>query len=203
MAEIITYLIVSGGLGFFNLYITQESDLLYFGKYNKEERLAWLSIYSIINFLTIRIILSTWNMAWLLLVKLLIITIIIISNLLITFILPYLIDKIIKIVRHIRKLGNRTYLPPLNTFFQDIKDYELYVYDFNGKIVNHGKLEQGTEERQLELSVLLLPTTPNIEFDTYEKIITILSDNKENISYEEYIDYDRKYHFIKIKIKKS
>lgn len=202
MKEIITFLIVSGGLGFFNLYIAQESDLLYFGKYNKEERLAWLSIYSFVNFIYIKTaFLILENVNKITCGTILIIMLLVISNVIVTLSLPIVTNKIINQVRAFFKKGPRSYLPPINTFFQDINDYQLYVFDFNGEIINNGLIRQGTEERQRELTVITLPTTPDKDFETYISFMKYLSENKKDLSYQEYTDYDRKYHFIKVKIR--
>lgn len=201
MKEIIAFLIVSGGLGFFNLYIAQESDLLYFGKYNKEERLAWLSIYSFVNFISIKtasLILENVNKitySTILIIMLLVISL----NVIVTLSLPIVTNKIINQVRAFFKRGPRSYLPPINTFFQDINNYQLYVFDFNGEIINNGLIRQGTEERQRELTVITLPTTPDKDFETYISFMKYLSENKKDLIYQEYTDYDRKYHFIKVK----
>lgn len=203
MKEIITFVIVSGGLGFFNLYIAQESDLLYFGKYNKEERLAWLSIYSFVNFISIKtatLILENVNKityGTILIIMLLVISL----NVIVTLSLPIVTNKIINQVRAFLKKGPRSYLPPINTFYQDINDYQLYVFDFNGQIINNGLIRQGTEERQREFTVLTFPTTPDKYSETYISFMKRLSENKENLIYQEYTDYDRKYHFIKVKIR--
>lgn len=107
MKEVITFLIISGGLGFFNLYIAQESDLLYFGKYNKEERLAWLSIYTIINFLLIKTgivifkALSTIHFG--VIVSILISVLTLIIDLIGTLLLPVFINWLIKIIRILLK----------------------------------------------------------------------------------------------------
>ncbi|WP_190319153.1 hypothetical protein, partial [Weissella cibaria] len=107
MKEIITFLIVSGGLGFFNLYIAQESDLLYFGKYNKEERLAWLSIYSVLNFLFIKLCFLIYeninSLTYGKILSVLIALVIIILDVIMTFVLPIVLNKMIECVRRLMK----------------------------------------------------------------------------------------------------
>lgn len=202
MKEIITFLIASGGLGFFNLYIAQESDLLYFGKYNREERLAWISVFTLLNYFLFQYIVLEFNTVSSGLDKFVIypgITVII--SIILSLLLPWTINKLIDVVRKFLDKGERTYLPPLNEFFQDIHNYQIYVYDFEGKLINQGKIMQGTEERQVELSIISYPVTPDVEYESYQSFMKFLSQNKNDLSYTEYTDYDRKYHFIKAKIR--
>lgn len=202
MKEIIAFFIVSGGVGFFNLYLAQETDFLYFGKYNKEERIAWLSIFTLINYSLIQFVVLEFNTVSSALDKFIIYPgITVITSILLSLLLPWVINKLIDLVRKLLNKGGRTHLPPLNEFFQDIHNYQIYVYDFEGNLINQGKIMQGTEERQLELSILSYPVTPDKKYESYQSFMKFLSQHKDDLSYVEYTDYDRKYHFIKAKIR--
>lgn len=204
MKEIITFVIVSGGLGFFNLYIAQESDLLYFGKYNKEERLAWLSVYTIINFLLIKA--GIWVFKALstiyfgIIVSILILVSMLILDLVGTLLLPVFINWLIKIIRILLKKGSRTYLPPTNSFFKDIDQWQLYTFDFDGNFISSGPIIQGTEERQTDLLLEIVPT-PLKNKDSYHEFLTgAVEMALENIiEIAELTDYTNKIHFVKIK----
>lgn len=204
MKEIITFLIISGGLGFFNLYIAQESDLLYFGKYNKEERLAWLSIYTIINFLLIKTgiaifkVLSTVHFG--VIVSILILVLILIIDLIGTLLLPVFINWLIEIIRMFLKKEPRSYLPPTNSFFEDIDQWRLYAFDFDGNMINAGSILQATEERQEELLLMMRPTIPE-ERENYYDFLDVLSEagKQRTIKIRELTDYTNKVHFVKFK----
>ena len=201
MKEIISSFVVSGGVGFFNLYLAQETDFLYFGKYNKEERIAWLSIYTVVNI----IIIASWlnlveeshnHILWFTIgafVSLLV-------SFLITFLLPKVVNDTIAGIRKISKKSDRAYLPPINSFFQDIKDFRIYSFDFEGNLINSGTIIQGTEERQIDLSMLTIPTSTG-EKTTYDEFIEISSDEaqKGNLIMLEFTDYTNKVHLVKIK----
>lgn len=204
MTEIITFLIVSGGLGFFNLYVAQEADLLYFGKYNKEERLAWISIYSGLNFLSIKlvILISEYfkDVRNSLILHVTSILIVLILNIIATLLLPVIINKIIDYVRTIFKKAPRSYLPPTNSFFEEIDQWSLYAFDFDGNLINAGSILQATEERQTDFLLMLRPTLPK-DRENYQ---TFLSASLEwaqqgKIKIRELTDYTNKIHFVKIK----
>lgn len=204
MKEIITFLIISGGLGFFNLYIAQESDLLYFGKYNKEERLAWLSIYTIINFLLIKTgivifkALSTIHFG--VIVSILISVLTLIIDLIGTLLLPVFINWLIEIIRILLKKEARAYLPPTNSFFEDIDQWELLAFDFDGKLINSGSILQGTEERQTEFLLLMRPKMPKVIVNYYDFLENYLEMAKEgSVVIRELTDYSNKIHFVKVK----
>lgn len=201
MKEIISSFVVSGGVGFFNLYLAQETDFLYFGKYNKEERIAWLSIYTVVNIIIIAIWLNLVeklhnHILWFAIgafISLLV-------SFLITFLLPKVVNDTIAGIRKISKKSDRAYLPPINSFFQDIKDFRIYSFDFEGNLINSGKIIQGTEERQIDLSMLTIPTSIG-EKTTYDEFIEISSDEaqKGNLIMLEFTDYTNKVHLVKIK----
>lgn len=204
MKEIIAFLIVSGGLGFFNLYIAQESDLLYFGKYNKEERLAWLSIYTIINFLLIKA--GIWTLETLITIHLGIV--IAISSLVLilaldlagTLLLPIFINWLIEIIRMFLKKEPRSYLPPTNSFFEDIDQWQLFTFDFDGKMINAGSILQATEERQEDFLLMMRPTLPEERENYYDFLDSSLEMAKRGmIIIRELTDYTNGIHFIKIK----
>lgn len=198
MKEIIAFFIVSGGVGFFNLYLAQETDFLYFGKYNKEERIAWLSIFTVVNFIIISIWLSLVDrkgLIWFIIGAF--ISIILMFS--ISLLLPKIINETIDAVRKILKKPSRSILPPINSFFADINNFGLYVYDFNGKLINAGNIIQGTEERQIDLDLLLTPfKTKDYEKD-YLNLIDKLVQNRDTVSFYEYVDYDKQYHFVKVR----
>ncbi|MBU7556917.1 hypothetical protein AB5N10_01760 [Weissella paramesenteroides] len=204
MKEVITFLIISGGLGFFNLYIAQESDLLYFGKYNKEERLAWLSIYTIINFLLIKTgivifkALSTIHFG--VIVSILISVLTLIIDLIGTLLLPVFINWLIKIIRILLKKESRAYLPPTNSFFEDIDQWQLFTFDFDGKFISSGPILQGTEERQKDLLLEIIPT-PLENKENYHEFLTgsVEMAGKGMLEINELTDYTNKIHFVKIK----
>lgn len=204
MKEVITFLIISGGLGFFNLYIAQESDLLYFGKYNKEERLAWLSIYTIINFLLIKTgivifkALSTIHFG--VIVSILISVLTLIIDLIGTLLLPVFINWLIKIIRILLKKESRAYLPPTNSFFEDIDQWQLFTFDFDGKFISSGPILQGTEERQTDLLLEIIPT-PLENKENYHEFLTgsVEMAGKGMLEINELTDYTNKIHFVKIK----
>ncbi|MCT0485519.1 hypothetical protein [Weissella paramesenteroides] len=204
MKEIITFLIISGGLGFFNLYIAQESDLLYFGKYNKEERLAWLSIYTIINFFLIKTgivifkALSTIHFG--VIVSILIPVLTLIIDLIVTLLLPVFINWLIEIIRMLLKKEARAYLPPTNSFFEDIDQWDLLAFDFDGKLINSGSILQGTEERQTEFLLLMRPKMPKVTVNYYDFLESYLEMAKEgSVVIRELTDYSNKIHFVKVK----
>lgn len=204
MKEIITFLIISGGLGFFNLYIAQESDLLYFGKYNKEERLAWLSIYTIINFFLIKTgivifkALSTIHFG--VIVSILITVLTLIIDLIVTLLLPVFINWLIEIIRMLLKKETRAYLPPTNSFFEDIDQWDLLAFDFDGKLINSGSILQGTEERQTEFLLLMRPKMPKVTVNYYDFLENYLEMAKEgSVVIRELTDYSNKIHFVKVK----
>lgn len=204
MKEVITFLIISGGLGFFNLYIAQESDLLYFGKYNKEERLAWLSIYTIINFFLIKTgivifkALSTIHFG--VIVSILISVLTLIIDLIGTLLLPVFINWLIKIIRILLKKESRAYLPPTNSFFEDIDQWQLFTFDFDGKFISSGPILQGTEERQKDLLLEIIPT-PLENKENYHEFLTgsVEMAGKGMLEINELTDYTNKIHFVKIK----
>ncbi|WP_406244635.1 hypothetical protein ACI5FS_06290 [Leuconostoc mesenteroides] len=204
MKEIVTFFVVSGGVGFFNLYIAQETDLLYFGKYNKEERIAWLSIFTVINFVIVVTLLTitehTKNkILWLVIGAI----VSIILSFCISLQLPEIINKSIRLVRKHLKKSDRTYLPPINSFFEDINNFGLYVYNFEGKLVSAGNITQGTEERQEGLSLVLSPFKTEYYEEEYVKLINKLVENSETLSFHEYVDYDKQYHFVKVRPRNS
>lgn len=201
MKEIISFFVVSGGVGFFNLYLAQETDFLYFGKYNKEERLAWLSIFTIINYLLVNIYITTVkdlhdNLFILSSMAAQMIAVSFVSS----FIFPIFVNWVINIVSKLLNKPSRTHLPPINTFFQDIKDFRIYSFDFEGNLINSGTIIQGTEERQIDLSMLTIPTSTG-EKTTYDEFIEISSDEaqKGNLIMLEFTDYTNKVHLVKIK----
>lgn len=201
MKEIISFFVVSGGVGFFNLYLAQETDFLYFGKYNKEERLAWLSIFTIINYLLVNIYITTVkdlhdNLFILSSMAAQMIAVSFVSS----FIFPIFVNWVINIVRKLLNKTSRTHLPPINNFFQDIKDFRIYSFDFEGNLINSGTIIQGTEERQIDLSMLTIPTSTG-EKTTYDEFIEISSDEaqKGNLIMLEFTDYTNKVHLVKIK----
>lgn len=200
MKEIIAFFIVSGGVGFFNLYLAQETDFLYFGKYNKEERIAWLSIFTFLNYLLITdyIRISNGNHGLFVLITTSIGAVAISTSA--SFVLPKTINWIIDYVRHLFGKPNRSYLPPINSFFEDIENYYLYSFDFNGKLISSGKIRQSTEERQADLSVLIAPTSIDEE-TSYRDFLeeTTKSAQKGELAMTEFTDYTNKVHMIKIK----
>lgn len=203
MKEIITFLIVSGGLGFFNLYIAQESDLLYFGKYNKEERLAWLSIYSGLNFMSIKLAILISNisnsLAYGKMLSLVFIVAILTLNIIVTLVLPIVINKMIELVRRLMNKGPRSYLPPTNVFFEEIEQWSLYAFDFDGNMINAGSILHATEERQEDFTLIIRPTLP--ESENYSDFLSAASEGAQQglIKMRELTDYTNKVHFIKIK----
>lgn len=204
MKQIFAFFIISGGIGFFNLYLAQETDFLYFGKYNKEERIAWLSIFTVINYLLVSFfIAAVKDVNHNLLIIFSIGIQMVMFSFILSFLLPICITWSINAVRKLINKPNRTFLPPINSFFQDIKDYALYVYDFDGELVNSGTIIQGTEERQLELSLTLCPIKSQMNERKYFNLINKLVDEKEKLAFEEYIDYDKKYHFVKVKLREK
>lgn len=201
MKEIISFFVVSGGVGFFNLYLAQETDFLYFGKYNKEERLAWLSIFTIINYLLVNLFITTVkdlhdNLFILSSMAAQMIAVSFVSS----FIFPIFVNWVINIVRKLLNKPSRTHLPPINSFSQDIKDFRIYSFDFEGNLINSGTIIQGTEERQIDLSMLTIPTSTG-EKTTYDEFIEISSDEaqKGNLIMLEFTDYTNKVHLVKIK----
>ncbi len=204
MKEIITFLIVSGGLGFSNLYLAQESDLLYFGKFNKEERLAWLSIYSVLNFGSIKLGCLIYehinSLTYGKMLSVLIFLVIFILNIIVTLVLPIVLNKMIEFVRRLMNKESRTYIPPTNSFFEDIDQWRLYAFDFDGNLINAGAILQATEERQTDFLLMLRPTLPT-DRESYQ---TFLSTSLElaqegRIQIRELTDYTNKIHFVKIK----
>lgn len=200
MKEIIAFFIVSGGVGFFNLYIAQETDFLYFGKYNKEERIAWLSIFTFTNYFLVtdymRIVNKNHGLFILITTG---IEAVIISTLA-SFVLPKIINWLIDSVRRLFGKPGRSYLPPVNSFFEDIDNYYLYSFDFNGTMISSGKIKQSTEERQNDLTVLITPTTPgeNVSYPDFLEVTTEAAQKGELIM-SEFTDYSNKVHLIKIK----
>lgn len=200
MKEIITFFVVSGGVGFFNLYLAQETDFLYFGKYNKEERIAWLSIFTLINyFITTLYLQMIGYFHYDILVVIILFVLGIVLSFILSFVLPLLINWGIDYVRKFLKRSNSTYLPPINSFFQDIEEYDLYVFDFENKLINSGVIVQGTEERQENVSVVTFPTEIKDDIMCYRKFINKLVSHREDFSFIEYTDYNNKYHFVKVK----
>lgn len=201
MKEIISFFVVSGGVGFFNLYLAQETDFLYFGKYNKEERLAWLSFFTVVNVLIVLIWIKAIehlkNNVWFFAIGGVISILISLS---VSFLFPKIINETIDGIRKSLKKSNRTYLPPINTFFQDIENYHLFSFGFDGNFISSGKIMQGTEERQTDLSVLIKPNIPDeeITYSVFLKDMTKLAQQGE-LSMLEYTDYNNKIHLIKIK----
>lgn len=204
MKEIITFLIVSGGLGFFNLYIAQESDLLYFGKYNKEERLAWLSIYSVLNFLFIKLCFLIYeninSLTYGKILSVLIALVIIILDVIMTFVLPIVLNKMIECVRRLMNKESRSYLPPTNSFFEDIDQWRLYAFDFDGNLINAGSILQATEERQTNFLLMIRPTLPT-DRENYQTFLSTSLELAQHgmIQICELTDYTNKIHFVKIK----
>lgn len=201
MKEIISFFVVSGGVGFFNLYLAQETDFLYFGKYNKEERLAWLSIFTIINYLLVNIYITTVkDLHDNLFISSSMAAQMIAVSFVSSFIFPIFVNWVINIVRKLLNKPSRTHLPTINTFFQDIKDFRIYSFDFEGNLINSGTIIQGTEERQIDLSMLTIPTSTG-EKTTYDEFIEISSDEaqKGNLIMLEFTDYTNKVHLVKIK----
>lgn len=200
MKEIIAFFIVSGGVGFLNLYIAQETDFLYFGKYNKEERVAWLSIFTVVNYLLIKDYINIINNFHSLFITIATGFEVISLSALASFALPKIINRVIDFVRKVCGQPKRTYLPPINSFFKDIKDYQLYSFDFDGKIISSGKINQGTEERQENLSVIITPNIPDEEI-TYFNFLQFATKRamKGKIIISEFTDYNNKIHFVKIK----
>lgn len=200
MKEIIAFFIVSGGVGFFNLYLAQETDFLYFGKYNKEERVAWLSIFTFINYLLItdyiRIANDNHTLFILITTGVEAVTI----SFLASFVLPKTINRLIDYVRHLFGKPGRSYLPPINSFFEDIENYHLFVFDFDGKFISSGKIKQGTEERQENLSMLIRPSVPD-EDTTYTEFLSYMSSRavEGRVDMLEFTDYTNKIHLIKVK----
>lgn len=116
-----------------------------------------------------------------------------------SFLLPKSVNLIIDVVRRFFNKSDRSFLPPINSFFQDIENYGLYVYDFKGQLINSGTIKQGTEERQSELSLTLWPFKNDDDSKTYSGLIAKLIDVNQVMSFEEYVDYDKKYHFVKVR----
>jgi len=200
MKEIIAFFIVSGGVGFFNLYLAQETDFLYFGKYNKEERVAWLSVFTLINYLVVNgylkaIKLINHNLYLAISFAAMAMFISFLSS----FILPKVVNWSTDFIRRFLNKSDRSFLPPINYFFADIKDYDLYVYDFNDQLINSGGIVQGTEERQENISIITLPTNTDRRTLNYKKFINILVERRDEFSFVEYTDYTNKYHFVKVK----
>lgn len=204
MKEIIAFFIVSGGVGFFNLYLAQETDFLYFGKYNKEERIAWLSIFTFINYLLITdyIRIVNGNHGLFILITTGIEAIVI--SLLASFVLPKTINWIIKYVRHLFGKPDRSYLPPINSFFEDIDNSSVFVFGFDGEIISSGEIWQGTEERQSGLSMLIYPTDGvknvfNKQYKYHDFVSNMFKFQQDGkIIMTEYSDFDRKIHIVKI-----
>lgn len=200
MKEIIAFFIVSGGVGFFNLYLAQETDFLYFGKYNKEERIAWLSIFTLINYLIVvgyTKLIHSINFNGYMMLSLALMAVFI--SFALSFLLPKSVNWCIDVVRRFFNKSDRSFLPPINTFFEDIKDYDLYVYDFNDQLINSGGIAQGTEERQETISVVTLPTNMDQRTKNYRDFINNLVERRNDFSFVEYTDYTNKYHFVKVK----
>ncbi|WP_370928741.1 hypothetical protein AB3363_02130 [Leuconostoc mesenteroides] len=200
MKEMITFFIVSGGFGFFNLYLAQETDFLYFGKYNKEERIAWLSIFTVINYLLvtdyIKIINENHSLLSVMVIGIKDVAISFLSS----FILPKIIDWIIYLIRKMFGKSRRTFLPPINSFFKDIENYYLYSFSFDGKLISAGKIKHSTEERQNDLSIVITPTSTGekIEYFDFLETMTKLAENGE-VMMIEFTDYTNKVHFVKIR----
>lgn len=200
MKEIIAFFIVSGGVGFFNLYLAQETDFLYFGKYNKEERIAWLSIFTFLNYLLITdyIRIANDNHTLFILITTGIEAVVI--SFLASFVLPKTINWLIDYVRHLFGKPGRSYLPPINNFFEEIENYHLFSFDFDGKFISSGKIKQGTEERQENLSILIKPSVPDEE-TTYVEFLNYMTKCavKGKVVMSEFTDYNNKIHLIKVK----
>ena len=205
MKEIITFFIVSGGVGFFNLYLAQETDHLYFGKYNKEERLAWLSIFTLINYSLVNFFISvSHDMQHKPLILFLLVASLIVVSLVSSFLLPIGANWGINKVRILLNKPRRAYLPPINTFFQDIEGYELYSFDFDGKLISSGTIAQGTEERQDDLSILVSPTSSGSPMSYSEFIEYTTEKARANrLEMRELTDYSNKIHLVKIKAKNN
>lgn len=199
MKQIIAFFIVSGGIGFFNLYLAQETDFLYFGKYNKEERIAWVSIFTVINYLLITGYIQLIKESHNLLIVIAIGIIGVFISVVLSFLLPKSINWVIDYVRHLLGKPGRSFLPPINIFFEDIEDYHLFSFDFDGKIISSGKIKQGTEERQENFSLLIKPS--EVGSDNYTEFLKFASARalEGKFVMSEFTDYTNKIHLIKLK----
>lgn len=200
MKQIIAFFIVSGGIGFFNLYLAQETDFLYFGKYNKEERIAWVSIFTVANYLLITDYINITNESHSLLIAIATFIMGVFISVVGSFLLPKSINWVIDYVRHCLGKPYRSFLPPINSFFEDIENYHLFSFDFDGKFISSGKIKQGTEERQETLSLLITPSVPDedINYSEFLKFMSVRA-VKGKVTMSEFTDYTNKVHFIKIK----
>ena len=117
-----------------------------------------------------------------------------------TLLLPVFINWLIEIIRILLKKEARAYLPPTNSFFEDIDQWELLAFDFDGKLINSGSILQGTEERQTEFLLLMRPKMPKVIVNYYDFLENYLEMAKEgSVVIRELTDYSNKIHFVKVK----
>ncbi|WP_419154129.1 hypothetical protein [Weissella viridescens] len=202
MKEVIALLIPSGGLGFLNLYFAQETDILNFGPYNKEERIAWSAIFTSINYL----LLSGVQFIYIhfgLYEAIYVVALAIIISLIASILLPWCISKLIDWVRREFGLDIITNTPAFDCFNTDVNDAIIYSFDFDGKLISCGNLVVGSENRQNRLSMLTIPMMPSDELMTYTEFMEILTPKlgKGKMDMREYTDFDNKIHLIKVRIK--
>ncbi|QPI45915.1 hypothetical protein [Weissella paramesenteroides] len=117
-----------------------------------------------------------------------------------TLLLPVFINWLIKIIRILLKKESRAYLPPTNSFFEDIDQWQLFTFDFDGKFISSGPILQGTEERQKDLLLEIIPT-PLENKENYHEFLTgsVEMAGKGMLEINELTDYTNKIHFVKIK----
>lgn len=105
-----------------------------------------------------------------------------------------------KLLECFLKKEARAYLPPTNSFFEDIDQWDLLAFDFDGKLINSGSILQGTEERQTEFLLLMRPKMPKVTVNYYDFLESYLEMAKEgSVVIRELTDYSNKIHFVKVK----
>ena len=117
-----------------------------------------------------------------------------------TFVLPIVLNKMIECVRRLMNKESRSYLPPTNSFFEDIDQWRLYAFDFDGNLINAGSILQATEERQTNFLLMLRPTLPT-DRENYQTFLSTSLELAQHgmIQICELTDYTNKIHFVKIK----
>ncbi len=138
MKEVITLLITSGGLGFLSLYIAQETGVLNFGNYNKEEWLAWVSIFSTANYGLVLLFFYIHRAHTNYIYDLIVGVLLLFLSTILSIVIPKVIWKIIQQLNRLMHRNTTTYLPPLDFFLTDVYKATLFAFDFDGKMINQG-----------------------------------------------------------------
>lgn len=199
MNEIITMIIMSGGIGFLNVYLAGLSGDLSIGNFNKEDRISWLAIFTAINVGLFNLTTMVSKFFW----PLGVVTGIV--SLIVSIVLSFWLPKILLTLANTRRtkidkvqVGDT---PVLDKFQEQFDSSTLlFVFDLDtGRQLLEGDLVYGTDDRQKDLSLISRPFT-SYKTRTYDVFMQVNAPKSgDTLEMAEYINFDKKIRFIKVR----